>query len=683
MNFATFKHAVAKQFDMMAKHDLFTTKVEKDDMWATYLGSFPEGSNPIYKTNTEHDCTCCKQFIRIVGNVVAIIDGKLVSIWDVDAGDPNYQAVADALSRLVKSHPIDNVFLHSERTAGTDKNMQDTPDGIKTWNHFFVNIPARFVNRDPGPALSQSRDTHNVLKRSMVEITSDAVETVLELIAQGSLYRGEEHKFAVEAFEALGRTYTGDLDLFVWSKVSSLPQSVSRIRNTAIGTLLVDLSEGVELDKAVASFEFKVAPQNYKRPTALVTKSMIESAKKTISDMGLTSALERRYATINDITINNILFANRGARQAIEGSVFDTLIAKAEKPKNLDKVEDVSIEDFLANILPTTTSLEVMMENRHTGNLVSLIAPVDPTALPMFKWGNKFSWSYNGEMADSDLRQAVQARGGRVDGVFRFSHSWNHEKRNASLMDLHVFMPGCGMNTENGVNDAYGNMERVGWNRRSHPKSGGVQDVDYTNPAPAGYTPVENITFPNLSTMPDGVYVCKIHNWQYRNPTVGGFRAEIEFAGQLFQYEYDKPLKNKEWVTVAEVVLNAGKFSIKHHLPVGSTPKQVWGIKTNTFEKVDVVMLSPNYWDGQGVGNKHYFFMLESCLNEGKARGFFNEFLRSDLDEHRKVIEHVGVKMRTEKAGDQLSGLGFSSTQRNELLCRVKGSFTRIIKILF
>ena len=60
MNFITFKQAVAKQFDMMAKHDLFTTKVEKDDVWATYLGAFPEGSNPIYKTRTEHDCTCCK-----------------------------------------------------------------------------------------------------------------------------------------------------------------------------------------------------------------------------------------------------------------------------------------------------------------------------------------------------------------------------------------------------------------------------------------------------------------------------------------------------------------------------------------------------------------------------------------------------------------------------------------------
>ena len=95
------------------------------------------------------------------------------------------------------------------------------------------------------------------------------------------------------------------------------------------------------------------------------------------------------------------------------------------------------------------------------------------------------------------------------------------------------------------------------------------------------------------------------------------------------------------------------------------------------------MMMSPNFWDGHGVGNKHYFFMLDGCLNDGKARGFFNEFLKPDLDAHRKVIEMVGNKMTAVESDRQLSGLGFSSTQRSSLLCRVKGSFTRTINILF
>ena len=75
--------------------------------------------------------------------------------------------------------------------------------------------------------------------------------------------------------------------------------------------------------------------------------------------------------------------------------------------------------------------------------------------------------------------------------------------------------------------------------------------------------------------------------------------------------------------------------------------------------------------------------MLDDCLNDGKARGFFNEFLTDELSAHRKVFEVVGAKMKTEESNNQLSGLGFSSTQRNSVLCKVKGSFNRVVKINF
>ena len=124
-------------------------------------------------------------------------------------------------------------------------------------------------------------------------------------------------------------------------------------------------------------------------------------------------------------------------------------------------------------------------------------------------------------------------------------------------------------------------------------------------------------------------------------------------------------------------------IEITSSLPSTQPNREVWGISTNTYQKVNVAMLSPNHWDDQGVGNKHYFFMLDGCRNEGAARGFYNEFLKADLDQHRKVLEMVGAKMRTEGTDHQLSGLGFSSTQRANILCRVSGSFNRIIKITF
>lgn len=694
MDFTIFKKAVANRFAAMTKDKgkLFSTSVSGDDLWEMYLASYPEGTNPIYRNRTEHDCSCCKQFVRNIGGVVSVKDGIVSSIWDVDMpSEPAFQAVADALSNMVKASPVANKFLHTEKTIGTDKSFEKLLEGgQQSWNHFFVNLPSTSVvpGATLGTVLGDTRSTYDVMRRGLTEITDQAVDTVLELIAQNSLYRGEEHKFAVSEFKKLksAMAKAPNKDLFLWENLEGPTASVARIRNTSIGTLLVDLSEGVDIEKAVKSFEAKVAPANYKRPTAAVTKSMIVSAKATVEELGLTSALERRYAQLEDITANNVLFADRSVKKSLSGSVFDDLTATSPTTTpNLSKIEEVSIEKFLVDILPKVESVEVMLENRHEANLVSLIAPLDPTSQELFKWASKFSWSYKGEVADSDIRAQVQARGGRVDGVFRFSHSWNYDKRNASLMDLHVFMPGSLVSADSGINDYYGDITRnhVGWNNREDPVTKGVQDVDYVTAAPEGYVPVENITFPDLKRMREGMYICKVHNWQLRAPTQGGFKAEIEVCGEVFQYEVTRPLKHKEWVTVAEVTLKGGVFSIKHHLPVGSATRAVWGLQTQQFHKASVILLSPNHWDDQVVGNKHYFFMLDGCVNDGKARGFYNEFLKSNLDKHRKVLELVGSRTTVKDSPHQLSGIGFSSTQRNSILCKVRGSFTRTINVTF
>lgn len=317
--------------------------------------------------------------------------------------------------------------------------------------------------------------------------------------------------------------------------------------------------------------------------------------------------------------------------------------------------------------------MQVLVKNAHQNNLVSLTAPVHDDAGKLFKWDNPFAWSYNGNITDSSIRKAVQGRGGRVDGAFRFSHSWNYDKRNCSLMDLHVFMPGSGITTGTKPNDIYGTPMRVGWNNRKHTASGGVQDVDYTEAAPEGFVPVENITFPDVTRMPEGDYICKIHNWRLRQPTKGGFRAEIEFAGQVFEYEYDKPLGNKEWVDVATVTLKDGVFTIQHHLPCSTSSKEVWGINTEQFVRVTTLMFSPNFWDGQEIGNKHWFFLLEGCKNPEPARGIYNEFLTPELEKHRKVFEVLGDKTKCQPADDQLSGVGFSSTRGDEVIVQVTG----------
>ena len=221
-------------------------------------------------------------------------------------------------------------------------------------------------------------------------------------------------------------------------------------------------------------------------------------------------------------------------------------------------------------------------------------------------------------------------------------------------------------------------------NRGRFSPCGGKLDVDMN--AGGGHTreAVENIFYPQRKTMQPGTYILQVNQFQQREKIDIGFEVEIDIMGTMYHFECDKLMKTGETITVAELeYTKTGEIIIVKSLPSTKASKTVWGVQTGNFQKVDVMMMSPNYWAGRGVGNKHYFFMIDGCVNDGSARGFFNEFLKPELDAHRKVFEIVGSKMKTAESANQLSGLGFSSTQRSSVLARVGGSFTRVVKIVF
>lgn len=679
MGFVNFRTKIQEQFASMIQDSirLFAVEVDKDEMWNLYLDSFPEGTNNIYRERREHDCSCCRQFVKHIGNVVAIKNGVVSTIWDVDIGDTTYQPVADALSAYIKSKAVENVFFSKEQRAGTSHNFELLPNGdSKKWEHFYAEIPAISVERrrSIGDVQGEFRATKSVFKRSLDEISEDSLLTVLELISQNSLYRGEEWKNPLNIFLEHKRAYTalGDdrlRDLYAWEMSVKVGGAIGRIRNHSIGTLLVNISEGMELDLAVRKYEQIVAPANYKRPKAIFTQKMLEEAQMTIEELGYMTALGRRYATLDDITANNILFSNKDSAKRIAGaSIFDDMKKDVPvNPKKFSRVEEVAIADFVSSILPNAQEVELFLESRHSGNLMSLIAPQDKTSKSMFKWNNGFSWAYAGNIADSTMKENVKAAGGKVDGILRFSIQWNDEDYNPNDFDAHCIQP-------NGNTIFFGS-------KRDNSTTGEL-DVDIISPT-RGRAAVENITWLNKSRMPRGTYQFLVNCYSNRGGR-SGFKAEIEFDGQIYSFDYNRELRHGENVYVANVEFDGETFRLVEKLPSGVSSRDIWGLKTNQFVPVSVVCYSPNYWDEQtGVGNRHYFFMLKDCVNPERPNGMFNEYLKEDLLKHKRVFEALGSKMAVADSADQLSGVGFSSTRRGDVIVKVKGATERVLKIKF
>lgn len=641
MDFKVFSAAVHAKYTYMAKGELFVADVE--NIFDTYLSAFPDGQNPIFRERTVYDCNCCKQFIRKLGTVVSLTpSGKVNSVWDGLELPYPFNEVAIRLSDVVRQAPIRTVFRSKERSYGADHNY-DTKTNER-WDHFHGAVGAKHFSKDADTKRGEQEAIAQVLRRGLSEIKAADLDTVLDLIDSNSLYRGVEHRPALVEFRDLQHKYDGSHN-FVWANLNS---RAARFRNTVIGTLLVDLADGKPLEDAVKMFESKVAPANYKRPTALITTKMVEQAVETLQELGLEGAIHRRFARLADVSVNNVLFVDNSVRGTMKDGIAE-LLSTSVKPKGVDpkKTESISISDFLTTIVPSAISLEAFVKNKHVGNFVSLTGGDGPERL--FKWNNNFAWSYDGEVTDS-IKQRVKAAGGNVNALLRVSLGWF----NYDDLDIHCVTP---------------DKHHIHFGNKM-----GVLDVDMNaGGRHQSRNAVENLAFNHLL---DGVYRVYVNNWSKQESIDVGFMLELEYGGIIQQFSYAKAVRNGGNVPSLDLTVSNGrltKIDPGSEIVGGTTSNDKWGVKTEALVPVSILMNSPNHWDDQESGQKHWFFMLKDCKNPDAVRGIYNEFLRSDLEKHRKVFEVLGSKTKCPPVDNQISGLGFSSARGDTVTVVVNG----------
>ena len=687
---------------------LFRVAITGSDLWDLYLKSFQPDTIFRDPNSSEHNCNHCKNFIRRYGNVVSLDENNnIITMFDIEP-EEEYAKALKAIREAIKNSKITEVFFETYNMLSKlqygkcDKRNELFKLGVasnhkiyskeeaekfgvvkeaevRTFNHFHVDLPKLFVDmsgKSVEAIMGEYRSNKEVFQRAMGGIPLDTLELVRDLINQGSLLDGQTHLYKVEQFIPLKKEYdelpANKRNDWCWNKSYKLP--ISKFKNELIGVLCSELAEGKELNEACQSWNKRVDPANYMKASAPITRKQIEEAKKFVEENGYSQSFDRRFATMDDIKVSEILHSNVGDGKIKTVSVFDNVKATSTRHKRseFDKVEEVSIEKFMKDILPTCSSVEVFLTNNHQNNLVALTTANNPDSKPIFKWSNNYSWTFNGNLAGkSQIKEAVKNAGGRVDGVLRGSMIWNDtDGTDNSDLDIWCQQP-------NGELIGFSSDFRKDRYMPSLSSCSGQLDLD--NTSPSGRLAIENIYFASLSDMKDGIYKFWVN--QYSNRGSQGFKFEIEVNGEAYNYEYKQPVSGN--IQVAEVGLKDGKFLIKHHLPEASSNKTLWGLETDNFHKVNLICLSPNHWGESQVGNKHYMFMLEGCQTDTSLRGFHNENLIGDLLTHRKVMEVLGTTNMIEPKGKHLAGIGVNATVPEELIVRLQGTHKRVIKIKF
>lgn len=292
LNFKLFADPVESQFNKMASSRdwiLLRVNIDLDQLWQVYQNAYPEEINTIFRQRKYYDGNYDRYFIKRLGSVIGYNTKtqEIETVWNVEVPE-YYQTVANVMKDYVLSFiekgKVESYFLTTERVAGHLSNT-DNYDPTIIWDHFYAKIPSQYLvdKKDIGTVLGDQNTNYTLAKSSIDLISLDSLETILELIDQNSLYRGEEFESLVKSYLDFRKSLTNLSPTLVDMKCFELgikKGGVARFKNTVIGTLATDLSEGVELDKAVASFESKVAPTNYKRTTALITSKMIKQAQE-------------------------------------------------------------------------------------------------------------------------------------------------------------------------------------------------------------------------------------------------------------------------------------------------------------------------------------------------------------------------------------------------------------------
>lgn len=118
MTFVEMRTKMLEHFAEMTKDstELFEVSLDKDKLWDLYLESFPPEKNKIFRERREHDCSCCRHFIKTMGD-----DGTFTFYIDL----VNQTFSKNSVIAKVKSIPINGMTIDEMFEVVRTTNWED------------------------------------------------------------------------------------------------------------------------------------------------------------------------------------------------------------------------------------------------------------------------------------------------------------------------------------------------------------------------------------------------------------------------------------------------------------------------------------------------------------------------------------------------------------------------------
>lgn len=664
-----FEASLQAHFDKVVAggKKLFTTDVE--GLYEIYLDSLPDN-----KPGTRQHYTChgCRHFFERYGRLVTIDENGIFRSAIFDEGIvPDF--FADAVIKMrhaVLTSNVNGVFVPDARVLGTPKTGE--------WTHVHIRLPEGSVNRNvlrtAGQVSAALREDFNVLRRVTSQHTIETVDQAIALLKSETVNRGDRYVPHAEWFKnvlvKLNEVMTPQAQRnYLWLAVAEAPNGFIPSNSSNLGQLLSDIAE-FPLATAGERLAERLRPSTFMRSVTPPSANAIREAEKTFEKLveaGMVSkdSMKRRYAKIEEVPEMKwepkLAITDKAVKP---GGVFGHIVPKEQKAavvRNTDLASKVMTWDkFQRTILPTADKLEALIDN--PDRFMALVTAGVEGAPNMLQWDNEFSWYYHAGV-DAEIKRRVEAAGGRYENnALRVSLSWE----NYTDLDIHGVTP---------------SKQHI-YYRSPRSSCGGYLDVDANGGRATTMTPVENIRWKDDA--PDGRYRFFVHNYQERGTGKTPFKVELEVKGKTWTYHGVSGSTGWQ-VDVFEFDYVNGEVTHIRHAAI--TSNDSWTAQPNTFVEVKGITTSPNLWGKNPVphAGNHTFFLLEGVQDksEGCGRGFFNEHLKSEFREIRRVLEAYANSAVIEGADESTAcGLGFSKdAEWNVTLKVTTGNTTQLVKI--